>query len=75
MGYNISNWKELQKELLDRAKIYPAKENGQTPQGYHKYVQNMVIYGLKNKPANVKTIWANEETGERLITSFIEEIE
>lgn len=75
LGYNISNWEELQKQLVDRARIYPAKINGQTPQGNDKYVQNIVVYGLKGKPANVKIIWAHEEEKERLITAFIEEIE
>ena len=74
LGYNISNWEELQRQLLGRAQLYPAVMNGQTPQGYHKYVQNMIIYGVKNKPANVKVIWADEETKERLITAFIEEV-
>lgn len=75
LGYNISNWEELQKQLIDRARIYPAKINGKTPQGNDKYVQNIVVYGQKGKSANVKMIWAHEEEKERLITAFIEEIE
>lgn len=74
LGYNLSNWKELQKELLDRAKIYPTKAVD-TDQYGTRYTQYMVLYGLKNKPASVKAIWARDEAGERLITSFIEDIE
>ncbi|MDY3751679.1 phage minor capsid protein, partial [Christensenella minuta] len=75
LGYNINNWKDLRQEILSRASKYPAAVNGQTLQGYKKYVQNMIVYGEKDKPANVKVVWANEENTERLITAFIEEVQ
>ena len=74
MEYNIDNWEELQKDIVKRAQIYPAKENGITPQGHTKYVQYVVMYGKRDMPANVKVVWAKENNSERMITAFIEEI-
>lgn len=74
LGYNIDNWKELKQDILDRAAKYPAIQNGQTKQGNSKYVQDIVMYGKKNKPANVKVVWVNEKSIERMITAFIEEV-
>ncbi len=74
LGYNISNWKELQKELINRAQLYTAKEGKKTEFGV-KYTQFMVLYGNKGKPANVKVGWiVASDTDTHLTTAFIEEV-
>lgn len=73
-GYNISNWEELQRQLIDRARLYPAKA-GETDQYGTRYTQYMVLYGNKGKPANVRAGWKVSEDKTWLATVLIKEVD
>ena len=74
LGYNISNWEELQRQLIDRARLYPAKA-GETDQYGTRYTQYMVLYGNKGKPANVRAGWKVSEDKTWLATVLIKEVD
>lgn len=74
LGYNISNWEELQRQLIDRARLYPAKA-GETDQYGTRYTQYMVFYGNKGKPANVRAGWKVSEDKTWLATVLIKEVD
>ena len=74
LGYNISNWEELQRQLIDRARLYPAKV-GETDQYGTRYTQYMVLYGNKGKPANVRAGWKVSEDKTWLATVLIKEVD
>ncbi len=74
LGYNKNNWKELQAQIVNRAKLYPAMYSRDAPTGVKLYQQNQVVYGTKNKPANVKVIWGVNDIETRLVTCMIEEV-
>lgn len=74
LGYNISNWEELQRQLIDRARLYPAKA-GETDQYGTRYTQYMVLYGNKGKPANVHAGWKVSEDKTWLATVLIKEVD
>lgn len=73
LGYNIHNWKELQKQLLDRAQLYPATAGEVTEFGI-KYTQLMVLYGNKGTPANTVVGWIVNEEKTRLTSAYIKEV-
>lgn len=73
-GYNISNWEELQRQLINRARLYPAKA-GETDQYGTRYTQYMVLYGNKGKPANVRAGWKVSEDKTWLATVLIKEVD
>ena len=73
LGYNIHNWKELQKQLLDRAPLYPATAGEVTEFGI-KYTQLMVLYGNKGTPANTVVGWIVNEEKTRLTSAYIKEV-
>lgn len=62
LGYNIDNWKELQREITNGAEKYPATSKGETEYGV-KYEQKMVLYGKNNTPANVVVGWMCKPDG------------
>ncbi len=74
LGYDINNWKELQKEIKSKAPQYPAayKDNN----GYgDRYEQKMIIYGKKDTPANVIVGWIRKNDGSVTMTSaYIKEV-
>ncbi len=74
LGYNTSNWEELQRQLIDRARLYPAKA-GETDQYGTRYTQYMVLYGNKGKPANVRAGWKVCEDKTWLATVLIKEVD
>lgn len=74
LGYNISNWEELQRQLIDRARLYPAKA-GETDQYGTRYTQYMVLFGNKGKPANVRAGWKVSEDKTWLATVLIKEVD
>jgi hypothetical protein len=73
LGYNISNWEELQAQLIERAKYYPATFKRSDKFGNH-YEQKMVIYGKKGKPANVIAAWTADKGHTHLSTAYIERV-
>ena len=73
LGYNIDNWKEMQEEILKAVAIYPARYRDTTKYG-DKYTQNIILYGKKNKPANVKVGWIVDNKSTHLTTAHVEEV-
>lgn len=72
LGYDISNWQELQKEILTSAQKYPATV-GETNEHGTKYTQKMVLYGKKEKPANVITGWKCKDEKTWMTTVYVKE--
>ena len=68
LGYNLENWQELQKEIQKRAPLYPAAHKGNVGFG-DKFEQKMILYGLKDKPANVVVGWIRKSDGTTSMTS------
>ena len=56
LGYGIDNWQKLQKALKEGTTQYPATFKGNEGFG-DRYEQKMVLYGLKDTPANVIVAW------------------
>lgn len=74
LGYNASNWKLMQREILEAAKKYPATYRNTTEFG-DKYSQDVILYGIKGTPGNVRLVWLVEKDGSvRLITAHMEEV-
>ena len=71
LGYDIDNYDKLKDEVLKKASKYPAVFKGSNSHGY-KYEQKMVLYGLKNKPANVLIAWLNKENATHLTTLHLD---
>lgn len=74
LGYNIGNWKALQSEILKRAPLYPARNNGFNEYGVELYEQFQILPGLKRKPANVKVGWGYKDGKTWLTTCMLEEV-
>jgi SPP1 gp7 family putative phage head morphogenesis protein len=74
LGYNIDNWRMLQKEIRGRASEYPVTFKGNEGFG-NRYEQKIVLYGLKGKPANVVVGWIHKSDGTMSMTStYIKEV-
>lgn len=74
LGYDINNWKSLQKELKEGVLKYPATYKGETEYG-KKYEQQMILYGKKNVPANVIVGWMHRSDGVTSMSSaYIKEV-
>lgn len=74
LGYDLQNWKELQKEIRKKAEMYPAVFKGNVGFG-DKYEQQIVLNGLKGTPANVIVGWISKPDGTTSMTSaYIKEV-
>ncbi len=74
LGYDKNNYADLKKEIVSHATKYPARLKGEDKFG-KAYEQKIVLYGLKNKPANVIIGW-KENNGETWMTSaYIKEVQ
>lgn len=74
LGYDLQNWKELQKEIRKKAEMYPAVFKGNVGFG-DKYEQQIVLNGLKGTPANVIVGWISKPDGKTSMTSaYIKEV-
>lgn len=74
LGYDKDNYEELKQEILEKSARYPAKYKNTDKYG-KSYEQKMILYGKKNKPANVIIGW-KENDGKTWLTSvYIKEIE
>ena len=74
LGYDINNWKMLQKEIKDKASLYPAVSKGDVGFG-EKFEQKIVINGLRGTPANVVVGWIHKPDDTLSMTStYIKEI-
>lgn len=73
LGYDIINYKDLQKEIIYSASRYPAvfKDNN----GYgNRYEQKIILYGNKGKPANVVIGWLCNDGGTKMTSAYIKEV-
>lgn len=74
LGYNANNWSLMQQELLTAATKYPAVLRGHSTYG-DSYSQDVILYGLKGKPANVQIGWMVHPDGTaHLVTAHMEGI-
>lgn len=73
LGYNIDNYPKLDKEIREAAVLNPAtlKENSEYG---NKYEQKVVLYGLKDTPANVVIGWIVNGGETRMTSAYIKEI-
>lgn len=69
LGYNIGNWEDFGKEILSKVKLNPAKFDRKTEHGGY-YKMPMVVYGKKNNPMDIMTVWEVKSGTARLITAF-----
>lgn len=69
LGYNIDNWKDFRAELLQRSRVYPAKQTKQTEFGI-KFEQKMVVYGPKRNPMDVLVVWIVKDDTTLLVTAY-----
>ena len=68
LGYGIDNWQKLQKALKEGTTQYPATFKGNEGFG-DRYEQKMILYGLKDTPANVIVAWIQKADGTTKLTS------
>ena len=73
LGYDASNWKELQTEILKRAPKYPSSYLAETDYG-KKYEQRIVLYGLKGTPANFVVGWYSKDDATWMTSCYIKEV-
>ena len=74
LGYNIDNWQELQKEIINRAPLYPVALKYTNEYG-NGYEQKIILYGEKGKPANVIVGWLEKDGETKMTTCYIKEVE
>lgn len=75
LGYSIDNWKKLQSALTDSAPKYPAEFKRNNGHGKDMYEQKVVLYGKKDKPANVVIGWAIEGDTAVMASAYIKEVD
>lgn len=73
LGYDIDNYDKLKDEVLKKASKYPSVYKRKNAQG-DLYEQKIILYGLKNKPANVVVGWIANNDTVRMTTSYIKEL-
>ena len=74
LGYDINNYSELKKEILERAEKYPSLYKN-TDEFGDKYEQKIVLYGNKDTPANVVVGWKVKDNKTWMTSAYIKEIE
>lgn len=75
LGYNKDNWQELRKEILKRSRLYSASHKGTNKVGIDRYEQKIIIYGLKDTPANVIVGWAVDGSETWMSTTMLKEVD
>lgn len=73
LGYNVDNWKTLQKDILASAPLYPTHLRGSDMHGA-SYEQKVILSGLKGTPANVVLGWKVKGKATWLTTAYIKEV-
>lgn len=73
LGYNINNYKEFAKEILIRAKKYPAKLKSTGKYG-SKYETRTIFYGKNGEPVNVEIGWLVNGDKTHLTSIYINEV-
>lgn len=74
LGYDESNWKELKREIILRAPLYPACYLNNNGYG-NRYEQKIILYGKNGRPANVVVGWLCKPDGSTSMSSvYIKEV-
>ncbi len=73
LGYSINNYKEFEKEILIRAKKYPAKLKSTGKYGL-KYETRTFFYGTNGEPVNVEIGWLVKDDKTHLTSIYINEV-
>lgn len=73
LGYNNGNWQLLQREVLEKADQYPVKKVLLDTHG-QRYEQKIVLYGLKETPANAIVGWIEQDGTMKMTTLYLKEV-
>lgn len=73
LGYNIDNYDKFEKEILSRAKYYPATLRGTTTYG-QRYEQQIIFYNKNKEPVNVLVAWLENNGKTHMSTAYITEV-
>lgn len=73
LGFTESNYNLLKKEIINKAGKYPVLEKLTDEYGT-RYEQKIIIYGLKNKPANVIVAWNVKDGNVKMTSTYIKEV-
>lgn len=73
LGYDISNYKEFEKDILTRARFNPSRAKGQNKQGV-KYEQRIIFYSKNNTPVNLEVGWLNSSSGTHMTSIYVNEV-
>ena len=74
LGYTKDTYKELSEEIKASAQFNSAVPIGDNGHGM-KHEQKMILYGLKDKPANVVVGWIYQEGKPRMTSCYITEVD
>lgn len=73
LGYNIDNYKEFKKEILERGDIYPSKIKSSIDQG-HRYEIRAFFYSKDKVPVNVEIGWLVNKGKTHMTSVYINEV-
>ena len=73
LGYDIDNYDKLKDEILKKTSKYPSAFKGTSIYG-NKYEQKMILYGLRDNPANVIVGWQVNTEKTWLTSAYIKEL-
>lgn len=73
LGYNINNYKEFEKDILNRAEFNPSRVKGENKQGV-KYEQRIIFYNKYNTPVNLEVGWLNNSSDTHMTSIYINEV-
>ena len=73
LGYDINNYEKLKKEIILKSVRYPVAYKNSDQYG-DSYEQKMILYGQKNKPANVIIGWKVKDNNVWLTSAYIKEL-
>ena len=74
LGYDKDSYEELKNLILSNATKYPATLK-RTDEYGESYEQHMILYGMKNTPANVVIGWKSKDYSTWLTTAYIREVD
>ena len=73
LGYSIDNYDKFKREILLRARDYPATFKGITPHG-KRYEQQIIFYNKNKEPVNVLVAWIESDGKTHMTTAYITEV-
>jgi len=73
LGYNIDNFKEFKKEILERGSIYPSTFKSELKQG-KRYETRAFFYSQDKTPVNVEIGWLVDKDKTHMTSIYINEV-